>query len=101
MANHTISTFAAALQKAVVDLRKEQVSERVDKAILQKLLPPEQRSWAIQYCSSNPDGWNVFIGAAEKDRAEQRDQYVSTIHRNLGLTAEQSAAVKAKLAAKV
>jgi hypothetical protein len=100
MGNHTLTTFAG-LTKAVNQLRAEQATTKVDKAILEKLLAPEQRSWGITYCTADPKGWEKFIGVAAKDQEDERQKQELVIAHNMGLTDEQFIAAKAKRAAKV
>jgi hypothetical protein len=69
---------------------------RVDKAILQKLLAPEQRSWGIKYCSADPKGWDTFLAVAAKDRVEQAEKQELEICSRMGVTPEQFKAAKQK-----
>jgi hypothetical protein len=96
---HTLTTFDG-LARSVAQLRAENAAVKVDRAILAKLLAPEQRSWAIKYVAENPDGWEKFVGVAQKDQQEQQDKNQSTIFRKMGLTEQQVAVVREKLATK-
>ena len=95
-----MSTFAG-LNRAISDLRRENATAKVDEAIRDGLLDAKQREWGVAHAMAYPSSFDVFIGTARQHQADERDKQVDGIHRNLGLTPEQSAAVKAKLAAKV
>jgi hypothetical protein len=94
MSNHTLDAFLG-LPRAVAQLRKEQAANRVDKAILAKLLAPQQRSWGIQYCTSNPKGWDTFLSIQAKDRVEQAEKTEIEICGKMGV--DHTAFVAAKL----
>jgi hypothetical protein len=99
MTNHTITTFAG-LTNAINELKKEQAAVKVDAAIREGLLDPAQRSWGIAHCIAYPPSFEAFLGVARQHQREQQDKHQSTIFHKMGLTEQQVAAVKEKLAVK-
>jgi phage I-like protein len=83
---------------------------KVDAAIREGRLVPSQRDWAIQYCSSDPQGYDKFIGAQPKilqagtdgtftgrigeASADAVTQKEMAICRRLGITQEKFVAAK-------
>jgi hypothetical protein len=97
---HTLTTFDG-LARSVAQLRAENAATKVDKAILAKLLAPEQRSWAIKYVAENPDGWEKFVGGVIKDRQDRVEQQEREVCARMGVDRETFVAAKAARAAKV
>lgn len=66
---------ASALQKQVDDLQKAvallsadnagaRAKEKVDAAIAAGKITPAQKTWAVDYCSRDPKGFDAFVGSA-------------------------------------
>lgn len=55
--------MAAEIDALRSERARAAATERVDAAIREGRLIPSQRSWAIAYCSSDPKGFERFLGA--------------------------------------
>jgi phage I-like protein len=58
--------MAEDLNRMREEQAKTEATATVDKAIREGRLIPSQRDWAIEYCTSEPKGFEKFIGAAPK-----------------------------------
>jgi hypothetical protein len=102
--------MASDLNQMRASEAKACATERVDNAIREGCLVPSQRDWAIEYCSSDPGGFQKFIrsqprilqsgpdgtftGRIGEAPADQLNQKELMVCERLGVTAEKFAAAK-------
>lgn len=106
MSKH-VSTTLAQLARDFAIIKRQNATAKVDEAIREGRLAPEQRAWGIEYATTRPNAFATFLGAAPLlDRnadgtftarpANGLSRTERMVAQKMGITAEQFAQAKAK-----